>query len=206
VGRRGGEDFQRALQPPAEIGHQYFDRGARARRAHGVDAVDKVLRAAVAQVVAIDARDHHIVEAQGSNRLGEVARLIRVGRERPAVRHVAERAAPRADVAQDHEGRRAFAEALADVWTGGFLAHGVQALAPQDVLDLVEARIRARRAHANPRRLRERRAARHDADGLRLALFLYAGFTHARERRSGGLRAARRLRRAFRACRGRGFA
>src|SRR4029077_1378692 len=81
---------------------------------------------------------------------------------------------------EDHEGRGALAEALGDVRAGGFLANGVQLLRPQDVLDLVEARVGARRAHANPRRLRQARRLRDDPDGLPCALFLYAGFTHSR--------------------------
>src|SRR5206468_6464760 len=45
---------------------------------------------------------------------GEMPRLLGVRGERTAVRHVAERAAARADVAEDHEGRGALAEALGD--------------------------------------------------------------------------------------------
>jgi hypothetical protein len=57
----------------------------------------------------------------------------------PAVADVAERAAPGALVAHDHEGRGALAEALADVRAGGFLADRVQLVLAQDLLDLVEA-------------------------------------------------------------------
>jgi hypothetical protein len=71
--------------------------------------------------------------------LGQVGRLVGVQRVGPAVADVAERAAPGADVAHDHEGGRALAEALADVRAGGFFAHGVQLVLAQDVLDLVEA-------------------------------------------------------------------
>ena len=56
----------------------------------------------------------------------ELGRFLRVGRQRLAVADVAEGAAPRAQVAEDHEGGRALAEALADVGAGGFLAHRVQ--------------------------------------------------------------------------------
>src|SRR2546428_4960513 len=103
-----------------------------------------------------------------------VPRLFRIGRKRPPVRDVAERAAPRADIAEDHEGRGALAEALGDVRAGGFLAHRVQFLLAQDALDRVKARIRPRGAHADPGRLGER-LARHapDRDALRFgAAFL----------------------------------
>ena len=71
---------------------------------------------------------------------GELVRLVRVGRQRLAVADVAEGAAARAQVAEDHEGGRALAEAFADVRAGGFLADRVQVVFAQDLLDLAEAR------------------------------------------------------------------
>src|SRR5258705_6324104 len=147
-----------------------------------------MLRAAVPQIVAVDAGDHHVGEPELRDRLGEVARLFGVGRERPAVRDVAERAAPGADIAQDHERRRALAEALADVRARRLFADRVQLLLAQDALDVVEPRVGRRRAHTDPRGLGERRPRGHDLDGefvkcargfLR-AFFLYARFTHFR--------------------------
>src|SRR5262245_24390957 len=104
-----------------------------------------------------------------------MTRFVRIGRERPAVRDVAERAAARADVAEDHEGRRALAEAFGDVRAGRLLADGVQLLRAQDVLDLVEARVRAGGAHADPRGLHQPRRLRDDLDRLPRALLFYAG-------------------------------
>ena len=89
-------------------------------------------RAAVAQVVAVDAGDDHVRELQRGDGAREVDGLLGIGRQRLAVRDVAERAAARAQVAEDHEGRGALAEALADVGAGRFLAHGVQAVLAQD--------------------------------------------------------------------------
>ena len=109
VGRRVTEDVERALQPAAEIGHQHLDPRGRRVQAHGADAVDEMLRAAVAQVVAVHARDHDVAKLQRRDRLREVDGLVRVERQRPAVADVAERAAPRADVAHDHERRGALA-------------------------------------------------------------------------------------------------
>src|SRR3954462_5988109 len=106
-----------------------------------------------------------------------MARLLGVRRKRPSVGDVAEGAAPRADVAEDHERRRAFSEALGNIRAGRFLANRVEVLLAQDALDVVEARIRARGAHAYPRRLGQR-FARHDLDRLLRAFVLYAGFTH----------------------------
>src|SRR4029450_13151025 len=76
-------------------------------------------------------------------------RLLGVERQRTAVSHIAERAAPGADVAHDHECRGTFAEALADIRARGFLAHRVQTMLAQNLLDFVEPR-RRRGAHANP--------------------------------------------------------
>jgi hypothetical protein len=104
------------------------------------DAVDEVAGAAVAQVVAVDAGDHHVLQLQRGDGLGQVLRLVHVQRVGPAVADVAERAAAGALVAHDHEGGRALAEAFADVGAGGFLAHRVQVVLAQDLLDLVEAR------------------------------------------------------------------
>src|SRR5688572_24576953 len=109
-------------------------------------------------------------------------RLLGIRRERPAMRDIAEGAAARADVAEDHERRRALAEALGDVRARSFLADGVQFLLAQDALDVVEARVRAGGAHADPRRLRQRRA-RHDPDRLARAFFLDASLTHRRASR-----------------------
>src|SRR6185503_11721224 len=102
----------------------------------GADAIDEVARAAVAQVVAIDARDHDVLQLHRGDGLAQVARLLRVQRLRPAVRHVAEGAAARAQVPHDHESGRAVPEAFADVGARGFLAHRVQVRLAKRLLDL----------------------------------------------------------------------
>src|ERR1700682_313083 len=119
---------------------------------HGTDTVDEMLRAAIAQVVAIDAGDHDIAKLQRGDGLGQIQRLLRIERQRASVSDVAERAAARAKLAHDHERRRAFAEALADVRAGCFFANRVQVVLAQDALDVVEAR-RGWRSHAYPRGL-----------------------------------------------------
>src|SRR6266704_5237864 len=76
--------------------------------------------------------------------------LLGIGRERPAVGDVAERAAPRAQVSQDHEGRGALAEALPDIGAGRFLAHRVEIVLAEDLFDFVKARAGGSGAHADP--------------------------------------------------------
>jgi hypothetical protein len=147
----------------------------------GANAVDEVLCAAVAQVVAVDAGDHHVAKPQRGDRPGEIDRLLGVERIGPAVPDVAERAAARALVAHDHERRSALAEALADVRARGLLADRVQPVVAQDALDVVEARACARRLHADPFGLAERRGRDElDRDACRLggALLLVGHRAH----------------------------
>src|SRR6478736_6323613 len=107
-------------------------------RANGADAIDEVRSAAVPQIVAIHARDDDVAQAERGNRPREIDGLVGIERQRTAVPDVAERAAPRADVAHDHERGRALAEAFADVRARRFLANRVQTVLAQDPLDFVE--------------------------------------------------------------------
>jgi hypothetical protein len=114
------------------------------------------LCAAVAQVVAVDAGHHHVLQAHVGDGVGQVDRFLRIRRLGPAVGDVAERTAAGADLAEDHEGRGAVAEALMDVRAAGFLAHGHQAVLAQLGLELGD-RIARGDAHADPRRLAQHR-------------------------------------------------
>ena len=178
VGQGAAEDVEGDLHAPAEVGNQGLDGGGRREFAGVADDVDEVLGAAVAQVVAVDAGNDHIFELESGDRLGEFARLVRVGRQGLAVADVTERAAPGADVAEDHEGRRAAPEALADVGAGGFLADGVQLALTQHGLDLAEAPGAVAGLDADPVGFLEWGVDRHDLDrdarGLQLALLLDA--------------------------------
>ncbi len=152
VGQAAFEDLERAIHAAAEVRREDLDLRRRRQLADPTDAVDEVLRPAVAQVVAIDARDDDVRQAERRDRLREVERLVRIERIGTSVADVAERAAPRALVAHDHERRGALAEALADVRAARFLADRVQPVLAQDPLDVVEALRRggAAGAHADP--------------------------------------------------------
>src|SRR6266705_2327437 len=107
-------------------------------------------------------------------------RLLGIGRERPAVGDIAERAAPRAQVSQDHEGRGALAKALSDIGAGRFLAHRVEVVLAENLLDFVEARAGRGRAHADPPGL-GKPLPRNDGDGdarLRPTLLFFRGRRH----------------------------
>ena len=105
------------------------------------DGLGPVAGAAVLEVVAVDAGDDGVLEVERRQGLGHPPRLVGVGRQRPAGGDVAEPARPGADVAQDHDGQRPPAPALADVGAAGALAHGVEALLVDQGLGLEEGRL-----------------------------------------------------------------
>ena len=133
VRRRLRQDLQRAFHAAlaAEIRGEDFDADVGRRLARLADAVDEVLGTAVAQVVAIDAGDDHVLQAHVGDGACQALGFARIRRLGPAMGDVAETAAARAHVAQDHEGGGAVAEALVDVRAAGVLAHGDQAVLAQ---------------------------------------------------------------------------
>ena len=174
-----GEQFERAFHAPlaAEIGSQDLDADIRVLEAYGADAIGEMTRAAVTQIVAIDRGDDDVAQAHVADRAGELGRFERIGRVRTAMRDVAERTAPRAHLAEDHEGRRALAEALVDVRARGFLADRDEPVLAQLGLELGDG-IAGRNAHADPRRLAQQRCLGETgavARDLVLALLFLAG-------------------------------
>jgi hypothetical protein len=184
VRRAGIQDRERAIEAAAEVGREDLDARGGRQLPYRLDAVDEMPGAAVAQVVAVDARDHDVAESERRDRLAQVARLLGIERVGAAVGDVAEGTAPRAELAHDHEGRGAVAEALADVRTGRFLANRVQLLLAQDRLDPGEA-LAATGAYPDPFGLPQGLALHHldrDAGGLEGALLrdLQVGVRHFR--------------------------
>src|SRR5688572_28784690 len=106
--------------------------------AHRGYAVAEMLCSAVAQIVAVDAGNDDVTKLERRNGAGEIDRFRGVRRKRSAVSDIAERAAPRAQVPEDHESRGALAETFSDVGAGSFLTDGVQRMAAQDFLDFPE--------------------------------------------------------------------
>jgi hypothetical protein len=151
VGRRLQHRRERLLLAAQEVGHEHLDvrlRHATAQRAHRRRPVS---RAAVRQVVAVDARDDDVRQPHALGRRGDLAGLQRVERLAAlAARDRAVAAGARARVAHDLERGRAAAPALADVRAAGLLAHGVQPVLAHDRRELAVARARGRRAHAHP--------------------------------------------------------
>jgi hypothetical protein len=84
-------------------------------------------RAAVGEIVAVDRRQHEILPPEVAHGFGHALRLEPIDFSARAARlDVAEVAAARARVAEDHDRRRARAPAFADVRAHRFLANGVQ--------------------------------------------------------------------------------
>ena len=137
------------LVAAVEVGDQHLDAHARALAPQLADRVGEDVRAAVGQVVARDAGDDDVLEAHLLDRLGDAARLVLVVPRRPAGLDGAEAAGPGADVAEDHDRRRALLPALPDVWAVRLLAHRVERQAAQDALQVVVV-LAARQARLDP--------------------------------------------------------
>ena len=150
VGWRGFEDVQSAVVAATKVGHQNFNLRAGRERAGAADAVDKMLTAAIAQIVAVHAGDDHIFQLQGGNGFGQVFGLIHIQRVGAAVADVTKRAATGAFVAHDHEGGRAFAKAFTNVGAGSFFAHRHQFVGTQHVFDFIKTRAGRACFDANP--------------------------------------------------------
>src|SRR3546814_625917 len=105
--------------------------------------------AGVGQVVAIHRGDHYILQAHDVDGFGEVGRLQRVDGAGATKADIAKRAAARADVAQDHKGGGAVAEAFGQVGAGGFFADGVQFARVDGFSDLLDHAV-VGHAHTNP--------------------------------------------------------
>ncbi len=87
----------------------------------------KIERSAVRQVVAVHGRYDQILPAEIAHRIGDANRFQPVDDSlRVAGLHVAEAAAARARVAEDHDRRRARSPALGKIRTVGFFANRVE--------------------------------------------------------------------------------
>src|SRR5262249_25051053 len=107
-------------------------------------------RPSVLEIVAIDRRDHDVLQPEPRDRPCNPSRFPGVDGERAAMTHGAEAAVTRAGVTEKHEGRRPVAPALPDVRAVGLRDHRVEseALHGGPRLDVVRS---ARCAHLEPR-------------------------------------------------------
>jgi hypothetical protein len=128
------EDRVEVLVLAAQVGNQDLDADARAEPADLADRLREDERAPVGQVVARYRGEHRELEPHVLDRLRDAPGLVRVERRRDAASYGAEPAAARADVAQQHERRRAAAPALGDVGAVRAVTDRVQ---PVDLDDLL---------------------------------------------------------------------
>jgi hypothetical protein len=90
----------------------------------------------VRELVAVDARDHGVLEAHLLGGVGHAMRLVEVQLRGLTGEHGAEAARTGTDVAEDHERGGAVVPALADVRAAGLLAHRVEVEAAHGLLDI----------------------------------------------------------------------
>src|ERR687894_630811 len=91
---------------------------------------------AIREFIAIHAGDHGVLEAHLLCGVGDAVGLVEVELGGLAGQNGAEPARAGADVAEDHEGRRAVVPTLPDVRAAGLLADGVEVQAAHGLLDV----------------------------------------------------------------------
>ena len=130
---RRDDHLDRPLMLVAEVRGQYLDRRVGRRPAQRLDHLDELRRPAIGQIIAIDRGDDDMLQPHLRRRIGQILRLIDIDLARHPRLDVAESAGPRADVAQDHDGRMFLRPAFADIGAGRFLAYRRQPLVPHQL-------------------------------------------------------------------------
>ena len=128
--RAGIQHARYGVQIAAKIGSQYFNASAWKRVANFTHRFGKMPRAAVGKIVAIDGGDHHIAQFPAGGHARDVGRLVGIQREFllvwGAFGNGTESTAARAQIAEDHESRRAAAEAFVKIGAARGFADRVQ--------------------------------------------------------------------------------
>ena len=120
-----------------EVWDQDFDLAAWSLAANLVDDHGEGSCAADQIVVAVNAGDDGVLQAENRDGFGDAARLVEVDGFRTAFGYRAEAAAARAEVAQHHEGGGLVLPALADVGAMSAFADGVQVERARQPLEVV---------------------------------------------------------------------
>ena len=121
-----------------EVGGEDFDAGAGRLSADFADDFDEGAGGAEVVVVAVDAGDDGVGEAELGDGVGDAARLVEVDGLGLALGDGAEAAAAGAEVAEHHEGGGLLVPALADVGALGALADGVEVEVAGELLEVME--------------------------------------------------------------------
>ena len=158
-----------------EVGDEDFDAASGRLVADLVDDHGEDASAAEEIVVAVDAGDDGVFEAEGGDGFGHAAGLVEVDGLRAALGDGAESAAAGAEVAEHHEGGGFVMPALADVGALRALAHSVEAEGAGETLELMEV-FADGRAGLQPLRLGSRGfAGGLDLDEFHLSLIVSGG-------------------------------
>ncbi len=137
LGLRGNHHAQRGLVA-LEVGRQNLDPASRGLQPNLADDLHESLSGAEIVIVAVDAGNDGVCEPELGHGVGDAAWLVKIDRLRPAFGDGAKSAAPRAQIAQHHEGSGLLVPALADVGALGALAHGVQVQVAGQLLERVK--------------------------------------------------------------------
>ncbi len=133
----GFDDDSNRFTVALKIGDQHFDAAAGSQPADLFDDHGECARASDEIIIAIDAGDDGVLQAEGGDGFGDAAGLVEIDGLGPAFGHGAKSAAARAQIAQHHEGRGFVLPALADVGALRALADGVQAERAGEPLQVV---------------------------------------------------------------------
>ncbi len=147
-----GDDLRERHLLALEVRGEHLHLASRCLATDLADHADERRGALVGQVVAVDGCDHGMPQAHACNRARHAGRLERIMPGRLAGLDVAEAAAARAGVTEDHEGGGAALPALTHVRAGGLLADRVEVLLADQLGQLAVA-LAARRRHLEPGRL-----------------------------------------------------
>src|SRR6201994_315088 len=147
-----GDDLRERHLLALEVGREHLDLALGRLAPYLTDHADERGGALVGEIVAVDGGDHGVAQSHSRDRARDARGLERIVPRRLAGLDVAEAAAARARVAEDHERRGAALPALADVRARGLLADGVQVLRADQLGQLAVA-LPAGRGHLEPRRL-----------------------------------------------------
>ena len=148
----GGDHARERHLLALEVRCQHLDLAAGRLAADLADHGDERGRAEIREIVAVDRGDHGVAQAHPRDCPCDSRRLERVVPGRLSRLDVAEAAAARAGVAEDHECRRPALPALADIRAGRLLADRVQVLGLDQALQPAVPGAAGRR-HLEPRRL-----------------------------------------------------
>jgi hypothetical protein len=142
-----------------EVGNQHLDAGGGLPLPDLPDGVGEYRRASIFQVIAIHRRDDDVREVEFGDRFADPGRFGSIDRLRTPVSDRAVPARACADIAEDHEGRRAVRPALADVRALRFFTHRMQVQIAHQALE-PEIRGGTGRTHLQPVGLRDARCDR----------------------------------------------